>query len=181
MRFAYAGILALVLGVAMARAAHAQAPPFSRSVSGRAPIGMKLGDMLAAQTRARQESVTYIEVRDAVDAGKRPASDLETARQSLKAAQVIVYDQIDALRKSNVVTMDKLRYDAARHVREMEGRVVTEEKALASLDAEARPGAENRLRMTREVLESYRDSATQSARLRALPPRPELPILPPGH
>lgn len=181
MRSAHAGMLALMLGVAMASEAYAQAPSARQSVAVRAPIGMKLGDMLAAQARARQEGVAYGEVRDAVEAGTRPTSDLETARQSLKAAQVIVYDQIDILRKSNIITMQRLRSDAARHVREQEARVVTEEKAFAALGSEARPGAENRLRMTREVLASYKESAALSTRLPALPPRPELPVLPPSH
>ncbi len=180
MRFTNAGLLALVICITGAGFVHAQAGSRPRSVSGGVAIGMSLGDMLDAQRRARLESISYIEVRDEVDAGRRPASDLETARQSLRAAQVIVYDQIDALRKSNVVTMEKLRNNADRHVRDLEIRVQSQEKALASLDSEVRLGAEYRLRMTREVLESYRESAMRSTRMRALPLRPELPILPPS-
>ena len=145
----------------------------------RPPIGSQLGDMLAAQERARLESVAYNEVRAAVEAGKRPAADLEAARASLTAAQIVVYDQIDALMKSNTATMERLREDTARRIEAQETRVADEEKELPTLAGDQRTRAEDRLRMNREVLESYRRTATLAMRLPTPRPRPELPVLPP--
>lgn len=144
-----------------------------------ASIGLRLGDMLAAQERARLESVAYSDVREAVEAGRRPPIDLEAARQSLKAAQIVVWDQIDAMTKANLAMMAKLREDAVRHAAEAEARVAADETELATLSAEARPHAEERLRLHRELLESYRQSAALSVSLPVMPRRPELPILPP--
>ncbi len=141
--------------------------------------GLRLGDVVAAQERARLEGLAYGEVRDAVEAGKRPASDLEAARQSLKAAQVVVYDQLDIMMKANGVLLTKLREDAARRVVEMEIRVAAQEKDLPPLGSEARAQAEERLRMNKEILEAFKSSEAVSVRIAATPPRPELPILPP--
>jgi len=147
----------------------------------RPAIGLRLGDLLAAQERARLESVAYAEVRDAVTAGQRPPADLEAARRALKAAQEVVYDQLDEMRKANEVTRDKLRRESERRLAEQEARVAAEEKALPAMSPEARANAEDRLRMSREILEGYRRSVAMSARpMPALPPRPQLPVLPPS-
>jgi hypothetical protein len=154
------------------------APATSAGGSRPAP-GVQLGEVLAAQERARLEAVAYNEVRSAVEAGRRPPADLEAEREVLKAAQAVVYDQIDTLTQSSATIRAKLREDTARHIEELQQQVADEERALPTLSAEARPRAEDRLRMTRELLESYRSSAALAAALPVLPARPQLPILPP--
>ena len=147
----------------------------------RPATSLRLGDLLAAQEQARLESLAYAEVRDAVAAGKRPPADLEAARSALKAAQVVVYDQLDEMRKANQATKEKLRRETERRLADQEARVAAEEKALATLSPEARAKAEDRLRMYREILEGYRRSAALTARhVPDLPPRPKLPVLPPS-
>lgn len=147
-------------------------------VSARAPAGTQLGDILAARERARLEGVAYNEVREAVEAGRRPPSDLEAARQALKAAQTVIWDQIDAMAKNNLALSEKLRADAARHVEEQQIRIAAEEKELATLSPDVRSRAEDRLRMSRELLDSYKRTML-TARAPVVPKRPELPVLPP--
>jgi hypothetical protein len=81
--------------------------------------------------------------------------------------------------KSNTVLMEKLSADTARRIEAQEARVADEEKELPSLDGDQRTRAEDRLRMNREVLESYRRTAALAMRLPTPRPRPELPVLPP--
>jgi hypothetical protein len=168
MRAMRAALLILALGV-MAPPARAASPT---------PVGIQLGDMLAARERARLSGLVYSEVREAVEAGRRPAADLEAARKALKAAQVVVYDQMDAMTKSNRALMERLRADATRHVEEQQIRIAEEEKQLPTLGPDARPRAEDRLRMSRELLESYQRTVV-SVRAPAVPKRPDLPVLPP--
>jgi hypothetical protein len=143
-----------------------------------APVGTPRGDILAAQERARLEGVAYSEVREAVEAGRRPPSDLEAAREALKAAQTVVWDQLDALRKTTLALSEKLHADALRHVEEQQIRIAAEEKELETLSPDARLRAEDRLRMSRERLESYKHTMLT---VRAPFPqrRPDLPVLPP--
>jgi len=169
MRAICAAVLILALGAAGSLPARAAGP---------APVGIQLGDILAARERARLQGVAYSEIREAVEAGRRPPSDLEAAHKALKAAQVVVYDQIDAMTKSNVALMAKLRADAARRFEAQQVRIAEEEKALPTLSPDARPRAEDRLRMSRELLEGYRRTAL-SIRAPAVPKRPDLPVLPP--
>jgi len=169
-----------ILAHALVSAREADAQFAAMPEAERSTAGLRLGDMLAAQERARLESHAYAEVRDAVEAGKRPPADLEAARQALKAAQVVVYDQLDALTKGNLALLEKLRRESERRIADEEARVAAEEKALPTLSAEDRPRAEDRLRMHREILEGYRRSAALAERMPPrLPQRPQLPILPP--
>jgi|GEM_PF-3867729 len=141
--------------------------------------GLRLADVVAAQERARLEGIAYSEVREAVETGKRPPSDLEAARQSLKAAQVVVYDQLDIMTKANAALLAKLRADTAKHVADMAIKVSEQEKELPALGSAARAMAEERLRMSKELLEAFKANAAVSLRIAATPPRPALPILPP--
>lgn len=144
-----------------------------------APAPANLAMVIALQNRARREAVAYSQVRAEVEAGARPASDLAAARQSLKAAQVAVYDQVaDAHDAVDAVFRD-LRRQNARRLRTQRALLRRDEAALAAVsDVERRP-AEARLQLSRELIEGYRQDDARFANPPAAPPRPRLPILPP--
>ena len=158
--------LALVLATALTNGACARPP------------GADLGMTIYLQRQALARSVYYSDVRAAVEDGRRPAGDLETALRSLKAAQVALYDELDATHRSNAAFYDDLRKQNAKRLKQALIEVRTQEAELPALADADRPNAEARLRLGRQVIEGYQENAGRLAP-RVQPPRPRLPILPP--
>lgn len=143
------------------------------------PAGGDLGMTIFLQRQAATQAVAYSEVRRAVEDGRRPSSDLEAARRSLKAAQVALYDQVDETQRDNEAFFGGLRRQNARRLKDELILVRTAEAAIPTLGAAERPNAEARLALSRQVLEGYQHNAARLANLPAAAPRPKLPILPP--
>ena len=161
-----AAALALVLATVLTNGAWARPP------------GADLGMTIYLQRQALARSVDYSDVRTAVEDGRRPAGDLETARRSLKAAQVALYDEVDATQRSNAAFYDDLRQQNASRLKQALIAVRTQEAALPALADADRPNAEARLRLGRQVIEGYQENVGRLAP-RMPAPRPPLPILPP--
>lgn len=143
------------------------------------PAGADLGMTIFLQRQAARQAVAYSDVRTAVEDGRRPSSDLETARRSLKAAQVALYDRVDETRRVNEAFFGDLRKQNARRLKAEMVQVRTEEAELPTLGAAERPNAEARLALSRQVLDGYQHNAARLADLPLAAPRPKLPILPP--
>ena len=143
------------------------------------PAGGDLGMTIFLQRQAATQAVAYSEVRRAVEDGRRPSSDLEAARRSLKAAQVALYAQVDETQRDNEAFFGGLRRQNARRLKDELILVRTAEAALPALGAAERPNAEARLALSRQVLDGYQHNAARLANLPAAAPRPKLPILPP--
>ena len=143
------------------------------------PAGVDLGMTIFLHRQAARQAVAYSEVRAAVEDGRRPRSDLEIARRSLKAAQVALYDQVDETQRVNEAFFGGLRKQNAQRMRDELIQVRTAEAELPTLRAADRPNAEARLALSRQVLDGYQHNATRLANLPLAAPRPKLPILPP--
>jgi hypothetical protein len=133
--------------------------------------------MMLVNQRVRMESLGYAAVRDAVEAGRRPASDLDVAAQSLKAAQSAQYDFLDGLFRNMAEQRADMDKRSAERFDEQKARVAEMEAKLPTTSAAERPRAERSLAMARATLEVFRQSANQP-KLPDPPPRPELPQLP---
>jgi len=139
-----------------------------------------LAAVIDLQDRAKRQAVVYAEVRAAVEAGRRPAADLDAARRELKAAQAAMYDQIDTAREDAAARLRALGRRNERHLRKAEADVAEAEAALAAAGPDERPVAEARLRLTRDLVDGYRREAGYYATPPARTARPRLPILPPA-
>ena len=166
--------LAAFIGLALIAAALILAAPAARA----GPAGSDLGMTIFLQRQAALQAVAYSAVRAAVEDGQRPASDLAAARRSLKAAQVALYDQVDQTRRVNDAFFEGLRKENARRLKGELIQVRAAEAELPSLSASARPNAEARLALSRQVLEGYQANVERLANAPAAAPRPKLPILP---
>jgi hypothetical protein len=147
---------------------------------GAPPFRAELAKIIEVQERARLETLAYREVRDGVEAGKRPASDLEAAGQSLKAAQQTMYDLVDEMQKQSAAMQERGHQGNLERIKRYEADVATREASLPTLQGEARTDAEERLGRLKEILADTkkRDAQFAARRITSLP-HPELPILPP--
>jgi len=147
---------------------------------GAPPFQAELAKVIEVQERAKLETLAYREVRDGVDAGKRPASDLETAGRSLKAAQLAMYDLIDEMQKQNAALQARSHQGNLERIKRLETDVAEREAKLPTLQGEARADAEERLGMLKEILaDTKKADAGFATRTAIALPHPELPILPP--
>ena len=129
--------------------------------------------------RVRLETLAYVAVRDAVDAGKRPAADLDAAARSLKAAQAAQYELINEMMRNTSAQSAEMQKRSQARLAEQEAQVADLEARVRTASDAARPALERNLKLLRSMLETQRIMAERPLLPERAPLSPDLPILPP--
>jgi len=138
-----------------------------------------LGPMAALEHRADLESIAYGVVRDAVKSGQRPASDLDAARDALKAAQEPFYAlQYDFMKPR--ITQQVADHKALQErLKAQESWVADMEKRLPTTTGLEHDRLEKSLAINKDALALLRKTSRNEDLILSEIQRPPLPILPP--
>ncbi|HEY3950428.1 M56 family metallopeptidase [Phenylobacterium sp.] len=129
--------------------------------------------------RASLESIAYAQVRAEVRAGRRPAADLDVAREALKQAQEPLFDAESVMMKDMTAQQTTEKVRVATQIEVQETRIKDLESRLPGLTGAERQRVEAQLQSVRTIDAMLHKTSANMSLTRKEFERPALPILPP--